>query len=83
MHLRVQSWFPFTVDICLNARHWLARQMDRAGLNYQQRDNCFIWLADPVAAQALLDEQLRTAWAQVLEGLLEQAHPYHHQISAP
>jgi hypothetical protein len=36
-----------------------------------------------VAAQALLDEQLRTAWAQVLEGLLEQAHPYPHQISAP
>lgn len=83
MHVRVQSWFPFTVDICLNARHWLARQMDRAGLGYEQRDNCFIFLADPVAAQALLDEQLRTPWAKVLDGLLEQAHPCHHQIRAP
>lgn len=32
MHVRVQSWFPFTVDVCLNGRHWLARQMDRVGL---------------------------------------------------
>lgn len=83
MHVRVQSWFPFSVDVCLNARHWLARQMDRAGLDYQQRDNCFIWLSDPVAAQGLLDEQLRTPWAKVLEGLLDQVHPLHRQISAP
>ena len=40
MHVRLQSWFSFTVDICLNARHWLARQMDRLGLGYEQRDNC-------------------------------------------
>lgn len=28
MHVRVQSWFPFTVEICLNRRQWLARQME-------------------------------------------------------
>src|ERR1700747_2217359 len=27
MHVRVQSWFPFTVTICLNGRNWLARQI--------------------------------------------------------
>jgi hypothetical protein len=83
MHVRLQSWFPFTVDICLNARHWLARQMDRVVLAYEQRDNCFIRLADPVAAQRLLDEQLRTPWAKVLDSLLEQAHPSHRQVSTP
>jgi hypothetical protein len=35
-HVRVQSWFPFTVDICLNGRERLARQMDRAGLAYRR-----------------------------------------------
>jgi hypothetical protein len=52
MHVRVQSWFPFTVEVCLNGREWLARQMDRAGLRYQQADNCFIKLKDAAAAQA-------------------------------
>lgn len=32
MHVRVQTWFPFTVDICLNGRQWLAHQMDQAGI---------------------------------------------------
>src|SRR5260370_7512734 len=75
MHVRVQSWFPFTVELCLNGRQWLARQMDRVGLSYQQADNCFIKLKDAAAAQALLDEQLHTDWAQVLNALLYQCHP--------
>ena len=41
-HARVQTWFPFTVDIGLNGRDRLARQMDTAGLAYRQRDNCFV-----------------------------------------
>lgn len=83
MHVRVQTWFPFTVDICLNGREWLARQMDRAGLRYEQRDNCFASVSDPVRAQALLDEQLRSDWPQRLHELLAQAHPLHAELSAP
>jgi hypothetical protein len=29
MNARIQTWFPFTVQVCLNGREWLARQMDR------------------------------------------------------
>jgi hypothetical protein len=83
MHVRVQSWFPFTVEVCLNGREWLARQMDRAGLGYEQVDNCFIKLQNPVAAQALLDEQLQTDWPKVLDQLLGETHPLHTEICAP
>ena len=79
-HVRVQTWFPFQVDVCLNGRAWLARQMDRAGLGYRQRDNTFVWLEDAASAQRLLDEQVRTRWPAVLRGLLEVAHPLHREI---
>jgi len=82
-HVRVQTWFPFTVDICLNGRDRLARQMDAAGLAYRQRDNCFVWVEDAARAQALLDDQLRTRWPAVLGRLLHQAHPLHAQICRP
>jgi hypothetical protein len=82
-HVRVQTWFPFTVDICLNGRDRLARQMDSAGLAYRQRDNCFVWVQDVTRAQCLLDEQLRTNWPRVLGRLLDQAHPLHAQICRP
>jgi hypothetical protein len=63
LHVRVQSWFPFSVDVCLNGREWLARQMDSPGIGYEKRDNCFVALGDPVAAQELCLKQLQTDWA--------------------
>ena len=56
---RIQTWFPFSIQICLNGREWLARTMDAAGIGYVQRDNCFTWLEDPKRAQRLMDRQLQ------------------------
>ena len=41
MHVRVQTWFPFQVQIWLNGREWLARTLDRKGIEYHRRENCF------------------------------------------
>lgn len=73
-YVRLQTWFPFTVHVGMNGREWLARQMDRIGLRYQRRDNCFAWIEDWAAAQRLLDEQLRTDWPGLLNGLLARAN---------
>ncbi len=32
MNPRIQSWFLFSIQICLNGREWLGRQMDRREL---------------------------------------------------
>lgn len=82
-HVRVQTWFPFSVDICLNGRQWLAQQMTQAGLSYAQRDNCFVRVSDPIRAQALLDEQLKTDWPKQLDALLDLAHPLHAELGRP
>jgi hypothetical protein len=80
LHLRLQTWFPFTVHICLNGRAWLAGQMDAAGIGYQRRDNCFVWIEDLERAQQLLDQQLRTDWPRLLDRLLGQCHPMDAEI---
>lgn len=74
-HARLQTWLPMTVQVCINGREWLARQMDAAGLRYVRRENTFIWLEDVAAAQQLLDAQLRTDWTAALNELLPQFHP--------
>lgn len=80
MHLRLQTWFPFTIHVCLNGREWLARQMDQAGLGYRRSENCFLDLADPAAAQKLADAQLKTRWKSLFQRLVQQVHPTHAQI---
>ncbi len=83
LHVRLQSWFPFRVDICLNGRHWLARQLDQAGIAYRKRENALVWVEDMAAAQRLLNEQVHWNWRRSLEGLLQQTHPHHGEICRP
>jgi len=68
MNVRIQSWLPFTIQLCVNGREMLALQMDRARLQYERADNTFTWLQDPARAQRLMDRQL--AWD--LEAELER-----------
>lgn len=83
MHLRVQSWFPFQVTVCLNGRLWLARQLDRAGIGYLQRDNSFIQLDDLARAQALADAQARAPLTRAMEKLLAPCHPLAPELCRP
>lgn len=76
-YARVQSWFPFTVQIGLNGREWLSRQLDQAGLDYRRADNCLTWVKDLPRAQQLFDAQLRVNWPKVLEELRVRVHPAH------
>ena len=68
-HVRIQSWVPFNVFICLNGRHWLERQLQKKGIGYIKDGNCFPWIEDVEAAQKLLDKQLRTDWSDMLNRL--------------
>ncbi|PWU19622.1 MAG: hypothetical protein C5B50_06190 [Verrucomicrobia bacterium] len=83
LSVRLQTWFPFLFQVCLNGREWLARQMDAAGLAYRREDNCFTWVADTARAQALLDEQHRTDWPKLMTPLVQLCHPLHAEITKP
>lgn len=83
MHLRLQTWFPFQIEVCLNGREWLAQQLDRAGIEYARQDNYFAWIADVPRAQRLMDRQIQTQWRPHLERLLNQTHPLHREICRP
>lgn len=80
-HVRIQSWLPFTVHICVNGREWLCRELAKRGIGFQRRDNCLIDVADVQAAQQLLDAQPWADWNSQLQALLERACPALGQLS--
>jgi hypothetical protein len=73
--VRLQTWFPFPTNVVLNGREWLARQLDKTGIGYQRRDNCFTWVEDFVRAQKLADRQPRIPWEAQLDRLLRRVLP--------
>jgi len=83
MNARLQTWFPFDIQICLNGREWLAQQLVQKGSDYKRLDNCFTWLADPELAQRLMQEQLTTDWLQALTEIARWLNPLHDEIFAP
>jgi len=74
-HVRLQTWAPYNIFICLNGRHWLERQLQNAGIAYRKEGNCFPWIEEVSAAQELLDLQLESNWNKVLTGLVRQMCP--------
>ena len=80
MYGRLQTWFPFKVEIYLNGREWLARQMDHCGLKYKRLDNCFSWIEDFNRAQQLMNQQQRINWSARLGKIAHQLNPVHDSI---
>jgi hypothetical protein len=82
MNARIQTWFPFSIQICLNGREWLGRQMDREGIKYAAAGNCFPWIEEWAKGQRLMDQQLRTEWPKELNPIARQLNPVHEEIFA-
>ena len=80
MNARIQTWFPFNVQVCLNGREWLARQLRRRHSGFLSADNCFPALANPVLAQRLMGEQLETDWPAALTMIARALNPLHDEI---
>ncbi len=74
-HVRIQTWVPFNIFICLNGRHWLEKQLLKEGIGYIKDDNCFLWIEDIERAQYLLDSQLKSDWTKLLNRMTLNSCP--------
>ncbi len=75
MHIRVQTWFPFTIQVYVNGHDWLAHQMQKRQLGFVQHDNAFTQLDKPAAAQRLADRFPKLPWVKILNRCARQVNP--------
>jgi len=80
IHVRLQTWMPYEIQVYANGREFLGRQMQRAGMHFTKNDNCFPWIEDVEAAQKLMNGLLKMRWQQLLDGLAQQINPALEQI---
>lgn len=75
LYVRLESWFPFTIQVYVNGHEWLARRMLSRRLGFIQRDNTFAQLDDPEQAQTLSDQFCRLPWVRILNRLARRCNP--------
>ena len=76
MHVRLQTWLPMTIQVCVNGREYLARELDREGIRYEQRDNCFAWIENLPRAQEILDRLTHRKWEKFLNAFAKRFNPW-------
>lgn len=76
MHVRLQSWFPFQIQIYLNGREWLGRQMERKGIGYRRYENSFLHLQRPEEVHRMCQSFLRRKWVRLLDGFARRVNPF-------
>lgn len=80
LNVRLQTWLPFTVQIVTNGRERLARQLQKKGIEFERRENCFPDIADIPTAQQLMDQQRRTRWSAALNRITARVHQSHRKL---
>ena len=75
IHVRLQTWFPFTAQVYLNGHEWLARQMTRKGIGFTQMENAFVAIGDWEKANRLATSLAGIAWPILLERLARKVNP--------
>jgi hypothetical protein len=75
IHIRLQTWAPFTCQVYANGHDYVARQLKHKGIPFEQVDNAFVELGDVAAAQRAADRFAKLPWPKLLERYAQQINP--------
>jgi hypothetical protein len=82
IHVRLQTWLPFTIQVYVNGREWLARQLDARGIGYVRADNALLAIDDLEAAGELCERFAHRAWPRLLDALARKVNVHLPAITA-
>ena len=55
MYFKIQTWFPFNVQIYLNGREYICTQLDKEGIHYERYNNSLVDIDNIERAQEISD----------------------------
>lgn len=75
-HVRVQSWFPFEIQVWVNGREMLTRSLERRRVPHLRYLNSIAKCANWDLAQRLSDRLAQRKWHKVLSSLAAKVNPH-------
>lgn len=89
--IKIGSYLPYPVKLCLNGHEWVKQQMRRQGLSFESLDNGFLDSSDPQRLQRLCSQlgpqdiyRFFSRWSNRLPWPLQPEHRdagYRHRLS--
>jgi hypothetical protein len=76
IHVRLQTWFPFQIQVYLNGHEWLARQLERRGVAFERYENTFLSIDDLPLAQRLCASFTKRRWSRLFDAFARRINPW-------
>jgi hypothetical protein len=75
LHVKLQLWFPLTMQVYVNGHEFVARKLNALGVKYTMHDNAFTWIGNMEAAQGCANRLTKQNWPRLLQKLARQFNP--------
>ena len=76
MHVKLQTWFPFLIQVYINGREMMEHVFDKNGITYRMYDNSFSEISDIPKAQELADQFDSKKLCRQLGFFAHKVNPY-------
>lgn len=72
MYLKIQTWFPYNVQIYINGREYLSKILDKENIKYEMYNNSFSYIENFDKAQESANGILNKKISDSFDGLVSQ-----------
>ena len=76
MFVKIQTWFPFNIQVYINVREMMKSVFDKNNISYQCYDNSFTHISDVAKAQALADKFASKKLCKNLDAFAKSINPF-------
>lgn len=76
MHVKLQTWFPFMIQVYINGRELMKHTFEENDITYKMYDNSFYEISDIGKAQELADKFDSKALCRQLDFFAHKVNPY-------
>ncbi len=76
MFVKIQTWFPFNIQVYINGRELMKHVFDANGISYECYDNSFTSISDVAKAQELADKFDSAKLCRRLDGFAKSLTPF-------
>lgn len=72
MFFKIQTWFPFNVQIYINGREYMSKLLDKNNVRYEMYNNSFSYIENYEKAQELADGILNKKLSDSFDGIAKK-----------
>lgn len=76
MHIKIQSWFPFMVQIYINGHEWLKQQLIDENIPFEMYNNSFSYIENISKAQEIADKLVDSKISDKFDAMIKEINNF-------